>query len=83
MSSNVIVNVKNMNLVTRWTFGFQNETCPICRNHLDEINPGKKATEIHSQYTCGHAFHSECILTWINQVKSHSCPVCNQALIKK
>jgi hypothetical protein len=47
----------------RW---HKQEMCPVC---LDEI----QFKQLHKT-TCGHVFHSECILTWF--ISSDECPVC-------
>jgi hypothetical protein len=44
------------------------ENCPICLNNLK--NP------VH--LPCGHTFHSDCILSWIDNNKN--CPMCRLPL---
>nr|XP_012221571.1 PREDICTED: E3 ubiquitin-protein ligase RNF181 [Linepithema humile] len=50
-----------------------NETkqCPVC---LKEFQTGDKAKSM----PCGHTFHQECILPWLE--KTNSCPLCRYEL---
>lgn len=45
--------------------------CVIC---LDRTNPSSKPTKV---LRCGHIFHSDCILPWIE--RTNSCPSCRSA----
>ena len=38
--------------------------CPICLNNLKN----------NVTLPCGHSYHSECILNWIE--KNNTCPIC-------
>jgi len=64
---------RNSNKVVPIVFTIPNksikeEDCPICLNNLK--NP--------AHLPCGHAFHSDCILNWIENKKS--CPICRLPL---
>lgn len=47
-----------------------NSLCVICQNKL-----GAEST-IVSSYACSHAYHLECIQTWLEQ--NNNCPLCSQ-----
>ena len=44
-----------------------NEECSICYDGFSQKEPGK--------LPCGHIFHKECILQWLNQ-PNNTCPYC-------
>ena len=50
-------------------FDFHNDICIIC---LEDFNNTKNENVILS---CGHHFHSDCILNWFD--KKMTCPYCN------
>ena len=48
-------------------------TCIICLDNLDTNNTGK--------LLCGHTFHFNCIVTWLqNKI---TCPVCRHTILSK
>lgn len=48
---------------------FETDECPICLDEFDKYNKVKMP--------CGHYFHSDCILDWIDKKKHNmNCPVC-------
>jgi E3 ubiquitin-protein ligase synoviolin len=44
-------------------------TCAVCR---EEMRHAKRLQ-------CGHAFHKQCLLAWVQQ--NNSCPLCRQAIV--
>lgn len=46
--------------------------CPIC---LVKFSEGIDAKAVRLP-TCGHTYHSECLIRWLN--KTSSCPLCRQ-----
>lgn len=66
-----------------WTWNVQNEEyCGICQNKFEVAAPGVRwpgdnSTLLFGQ--CGHVFHLQCIMKWLNQPDSkNTCPVCRQ-----
>jgi len=52
---------------------YNTDECSIC---LDKMNKFNKA-----KMPCGHYFHSDCILDWIDKKKyTMDCPICRQNL---
>ncbi|KAI8916261.1 hypothetical protein EDD86DRAFT_244195 [Gorgonomyces haynaldii] len=52
----------------------EEDECPICLEQMDKLSVRANV--------CGHAFHSKCIDTWIQDYPSNSkCPLCKQSLI--
>lgn len=53
----------------------EGRTCTVC---LEEFGSGGgdgiAGTPRASRMPCGHVFHEECIVAWLN--RSHYCPVC-------
>ncbi|EFN75399.1 E3 ubiquitin-protein ligase RNF181 [Harpegnathos saltator] len=49
----------------------ETKQCPVC---LKDFEAGNKAISM----PCRHAFHSECILPWLE--KTNSCPLCRYEL---
>eukprot|EP00004_Rigifila_ramosa_P004587 TRINITY_DN15079_c0_g1_i1.p1 TRINITY_DN15079_c0_g1~~TRINITY_DN15079_c0_g1_i1.p1 ORF type:complete len:265 (+),score=33.57 TRINITY_DN15079_c0_g1_i1:3-797(+) len=47
------------------------QSCPICQ----EVFPRRARAK---QMPCGHLFHEECLLSWLE--KRNSCPVCRKTL---
>jgi len=47
--------------------------CPICFFNIDPINKIQLAS-------CGHEFHSGCILTWNNVSPDPRCPICREPM---
>lgn len=43
------------------------ELCPVCQDDIPEGGIAKKMP-------CGHLFHDECLMTWLE--KANSCPMC-------
>ncbi|XP_026428252.1 uncharacterized protein LOC113324135 [Papaver somniferum] len=54
--------------------GDEKEECVIC---LDEFKEGNNAMELY----CGHVFHNQCVIKWINETEPQSvCPICRHPL---
>ena len=49
---------------------YDTHECPICLDKLNKFNKAKMP--------CGHYFHTDCILDWVDKCKNckMSCPVC-------
>ena len=47
--------------------------CPICLKKIDHTNKIQLTS-------CGHEFHSECILTWNNVSPDPRCPICREPM---
>lgn len=46
------------------------ETCPVCQESLPSGSKAKKMP-------CGHLFHHDCLITWLEQ--ANSCPMCRSS----
>jgi len=53
-------------------------TCSICFDEMDMIlfNDPRESTTTCVKLSCGHAFHTKCIITCL-EVMDHKCPLCN------
>lgn len=71
-------------LITSWKYSLPiNNDCTICRCNInfDSIhNQNKMIESVILQGNCGHAFHEECILPWLEQ--HNRCPICSVKWIK-
>ena len=47
----------------------EEKECPICLNEMNDT--------VH--LPCGHAFHSDCILNWIDTKRN--CPICRSSVV--
>lgn len=54
------------------------DDCAICLEGFDEDGADRKAVQL----PCGHVFHSDCIIAWIDSGKS-TCPVCKRLINPK
>jgi len=66
-SQELIKNLKSR-LVT-----VHDEKCPICLAPNENLNDEKFLT-----LPCGHDFHDECILPWLN--RTNTCPLCRSEM---
>jgi hypothetical protein len=71
--------INNIRILSSWNYNLStNVDCTICRCNLNVnslYNQEKGLDSEVIQGTCGHAFHSECIIPWI--VKNKHCPICS------
>ena len=53
--------------------------CNICLDTMDlkEYNDSRDSTETSFKLGCGHAFHTKCIIEFLNRTE-HKCPACNK-----
>jgi len=73
-----LVEIKKINIVGYWNWDIHNDTCPICRNNIYEcIDCENKTNETIDSVigVCGHAYHFDCISTWLKT--RQVCPLCN------
>ena len=77
----VKMTIYDLKFMTQWGFNLHNNQdskCAICQNPLiipsvEELNKGKLKCNVLLG-KCNHAFHAECINTWI-QKGSVTCPI--------
>jgi hypothetical protein len=48
--------------------------CPICEMKFYDPNRNEN---IFSTTSCGHVYHKDCLLNWIQQ--NNSCPICRES----
>ena len=71
--------IKSANLVTEKRIIVpSNQECPICWHSiqgpsLSNFSKGLQSTIVITK--CGHAFHQDCISSWISN--NPSCPICS------
>ena len=76
MSNKFVVN--DIKILSSWGYNLpSNIDCTICRHSLNgpslyNQESGKESTI--QRGVCGHSFHNECIIPWINKHKT--CPIC-------
>jgi len=76
--------IKKWNAVALWSWDIYADTCPVCRNSLNEpsieyqANPSPTTENGLSIAfgSCGHVFHLDCIQRW--QKTRSVCPLCNK-----
>lgn len=64
-----------------WNWNIHNETCAICRNNIFESPNGSNKIPNSVIGTCNHAFHYDCISSWIKN--NSNCPLCNKRWVFK
>ena len=76
------VRIKKFHAVAQWSWnvgnGSDDEVCGICQSAFEGCPPGVKFPGDESPVvfgTCGHAFHLQCIATWLGSNKQ-TCPIC-------
>jgi RING-box protein 1 len=73
---NDLVKVKNIHIRGYWRWDIHNDVCAICRNYIFEPSINSSCQECSAVVgTCGHAYHYECISSWLRTKKN--CPLCN------
>lgn len=73
---NDLVKIKNIHIRGYWQWDIHNDVCAICRNYIFEPSINSSCQECSAVVgTCGHAYHYECISSWLRTKKN--CPLCN------
>jgi RING-box protein 1 len=73
---NDLVKIKNIHIRGYWRWDIHNDVCAICRNYIFEPSINSSCQECSAVVgTCGHAYHYECISSWLRTKKN--CPLCN------
>lgn len=76
--------IKDFKIVSTMVYNFETNTntdCTICRCNLNSnsiYNQDKGLDSKISSGICGHVFHEECIMPWINISKNKNCPICSK-----
>ena len=75
--------INNVKLVTSWSFNLSKNTeCTICRQHLNTFSIYAKDNKVEEielfTGACGHSFHKECIIPWLNT--QDKCPICSESM---
>lgn len=70
--------IKSQTIFCTRVFEHKNADCTICRHSLNNDSIYAKeenyTSEILTSKNCGHSFHKECIIPWLN--KYYKCPIC-------
>ena len=73
---NDLVKIKNIHIRGYWRWDIHNDICAICRNYIFEPSINSSCQDCSAVVgTCGHAYHYECISSWLRTKKN--CPLCN------
>ena len=71
--------IEKCSLITQWAWDTINDSCPICRNSVNEDSITNENNPVINSVVvvgmCGHAFHYDCIDRWLKNSKN--CPLCN------
>lgn len=77
------VRIRRLRGVAHWSWNANDEVCGICQFAFEGTAPGVKYPGEDCPVVwgkCGHAFHLQCVSTWLAQASSrNSCPICRQA----
>jgi len=75
--------INNINLITSSRYiSPLNSDCTICRYNINNDSIYAKEKGIRSKINtgkCGHIFHEECILQWLQN--NNKCPICMKIFI--
>lgn len=85
-SSRLRVRIKRFHGVARWTWnaGSDDEVCGICQSAFEGVAPGIKYPGDECPVVfgkCGHAFHLQCVATWLNSSRQ-TCPICRYVFLQ-
>jgi len=74
-----VCEIVQLNLVGTWEYDVETDICKLCKNPLTFSSPDNEEVDKVSKYNislgnCDHAFHNNCIETWLKSSKS--CPTC-------
>jgi RING-box protein 1 len=71
------IKIKQIYIRGYWNWNIHNDTCAICRNYIFESSISSKNNQSNSVIGhCNHAFHYECISSWLHT--KNNCPLCNR-----
>mmetsp|Transcript_73795 Transcript_73795/g.85690 ORF Transcript_73795/g.85690 Transcript_73795/m.85690 type:complete len:99 (+) Transcript_73795:35-331(+) len=83
-SKDKVFGIKKWNAVATWAWGVINDTCAICKSHIEEPcidcmanqnTSSAKGCEV-AWGRCNHTFHFHCISRWLKQ--RSVCPLDNK-----
>lgn len=77
-SANAVATIETTTTLTKIPSKIQEDEypcCPICLDTIDSLEVNYMAT------SCGHKFHTTCLLTNISRNRVFTCPYCRQNLI--
>ncbi len=80
------IKIKRHHGVAKWTWGVGDEedVCIVCQSAFEGVAPGVKYPGDECPVVwgkCGHAFHLQCVTTWLQSQSSgggSSCPICRR-----
>tara|TARA_Y100000991_G_C21733434_1_gene247305 strand:- start:88 stop:528 length:441 start_codon:yes stop_codon:yes gene_type:complete len=75
---NDLVKIKKVHIRGYWRWNIHNNICAICRNYIFEPSINSSCQECNTVVgQCGHAYHYDCILSWLSTSIFEKCPLCN------
>ena len=73
---NNLIKINKIYIRGYWSWNIHNDICAICRNYIFEPSINSSCQDCNAVVgTCGHAYHYECISSWVRTKKN--CPLCN------